>query len=231
MQLLWISAVRRSLRTWSSNDTVTWLYHMVPYSRPKNTWWRHQMETFSTSLAFVRGIHRSLVNSPHKGQWRRVLMFSLICAWINGWANHRGAGDFRRHRAHYDVIITNRQGNMAYCTIVTRCIMCCVDCLISRFQWQLPFMTHNSRYSHRSGVASYNVVEYLWTRAFSHKATTTEYILLSYKPQRIFTVSSPLGRRTTSTFLCMYTKYARQGNCHYKYTGINLCPFNTDTMY
>ena len=41
-------------------------------------WWRHQMETFSASLAFVRGIHRSPVNSPHKGQWRGALMFSLI---------------------------------------------------------------------------------------------------------------------------------------------------------
>ena len=30
---------------------------------------------------FVRGIHRSSVNSPHKGQWRGALMFSLICAW------------------------------------------------------------------------------------------------------------------------------------------------------
>ena len=52
---------------------------------------------------FVRGIHRSLVNSPHKGQWRRALVFSLICAWINGWVNNREAGDLRRHRAHYDV--------------------------------------------------------------------------------------------------------------------------------
>ena len=33
---------------------------------------------------FVRGIHRSPVNSPHKGQWRGALMFSLICVWING---------------------------------------------------------------------------------------------------------------------------------------------------
>ena len=28
---------------------------------------------------FVRGIHRSQVNSPHNGQWRGALMFSLIC--------------------------------------------------------------------------------------------------------------------------------------------------------
>ena len=54
---------------------------------------------------FVRGIQRSPVNSPRKGQWRGALMFSLICACINGWINNRKAGDLRRHRAHYDVIV------------------------------------------------------------------------------------------------------------------------------
>ena len=54
---------------------------------------------------FVRGLHRSPVNSPHKGQWRGALMFSLICARINGWVNNREAGDYRRYRAHYDVIV------------------------------------------------------------------------------------------------------------------------------
>ena len=54
---------------------------------------------------FVRGIHRSPVNSPHKGQWRGALMFSLICVWINGWVNNREAGDLRRYRAHYDVTL------------------------------------------------------------------------------------------------------------------------------
>ena len=34
-------------------------------------------------------IFRSSVNSLHKGQWRGPLMFSLICAWINGWVNMR----------------------------------------------------------------------------------------------------------------------------------------------
>ena len=52
---------------------------------------------------FVRGIHRSPVNSPHKGKWRGALMLCLICAWINGWVNNREASDLRRHRAHYDV--------------------------------------------------------------------------------------------------------------------------------
>ena len=58
---------------------------------------------------FVQGIHRSPVNSPHNGQWRRALIFSLICVWLNGWVNNREAGDLRRHRAHYDVIVMFRQ--------------------------------------------------------------------------------------------------------------------------
>ena len=50
---------------------------------------------------------RSPVNSPHKGQWRGALMFSLISAWTKDWVNNRDAGDLRRHRAHYDVTVMN----------------------------------------------------------------------------------------------------------------------------
>ena len=60
---------------------------------------------FPRYWSFVRGIHRSPVNCPHKGQWRGALMFSLISVWINGWVNNRDAGDLRRNRAHYDVIV------------------------------------------------------------------------------------------------------------------------------
>ena len=63
--------------------------------------WKH----FPRYWPFVRGIHRSPVNSPHKGQWRGALMFTLICARINGWVNNPEAGDLWRHRVHYDVIV------------------------------------------------------------------------------------------------------------------------------
>ena len=66
-------------------------------------WWRHEMETFPALLALCAG--NLPVNSPHKGQWRGALMFSFICAWINGWVNNREAGDLRRDRAHYHVIV------------------------------------------------------------------------------------------------------------------------------
>ena len=46
---------------------------------------------------FVRGIHRSPVNSPHKGQWRGTLMFSLIRAWAYDWTNNWHSGDLRSH--------------------------------------------------------------------------------------------------------------------------------------
>ena len=56
------------------------------------TKWKH----FPRYSPFVRGIHRSPVNSPHKCQWCKAFMFSLICAWTNGSVNNRDAGDLRR---------------------------------------------------------------------------------------------------------------------------------------
>ena len=59
--------------------------------------------TFSVILAICAGMHRWPVNSPHKVQWRRALMSSLICTRINGGVKNREAGDLRCHRAHYGV--------------------------------------------------------------------------------------------------------------------------------
>ena len=63
--------------------------------------WKHVLRYWP----FVRRIHWPPVNYPHNGQWREALMFSLICAWKNGWVNNREAGDLRRHNAHYDVSV------------------------------------------------------------------------------------------------------------------------------
>ena len=66
--------------------------------------WKH----FPSYWSFVWGIHRWSVNYPHKGQWRGALMFSLIYAWTNGWANNRYAGGLRHHHVHYDVIVMKK---------------------------------------------------------------------------------------------------------------------------
>ena len=58
---------------------------------------------------FVWGIHRSLLNSPHKGQWRGALMVSLICAaWTDGCVNTRDAGDLWRYRVHYVIVMFSK---------------------------------------------------------------------------------------------------------------------------
>ena len=43
-----------------------------------------------------------------QGQWRGAWMFSWIYVWINDWVNNREAGDLRRYRTHYDVIVIDR---------------------------------------------------------------------------------------------------------------------------
>ena len=63
--------------------------------------WKH----FRCYWPFVLGIHWSPVNSPHKGQWPRALMFSFICVWINVWINNREVSDLRHYQAHYDVTV------------------------------------------------------------------------------------------------------------------------------
>ena len=63
--------------------------------------WKH----FPRYWPFVRGIIRSPANSPHKGQSRRALMFSLIFARTNGWVSYRDTGDMRRNRPQYDVTV------------------------------------------------------------------------------------------------------------------------------
>ena len=84
--------------------------------------WKHFLRYWS----FARGIHRSLVNSPHKGRWRGALMFSLIflCflwSWTNGSTNNRDAGEFEtplhslwRHRNVNKLHLINQSTHWTY---------------------------------------------------------------------------------------------------------------------
>ena len=78
--------------------------------------WKH----FPHHWSFVRGIHRSSLNSPHKGQWRGTLMFSLICAWTEAWVNDREASDLRHHRAHYDIVMLNSKSHLCRTFVITK---------------------------------------------------------------------------------------------------------------
>ena len=76
-----------------SSDHVTSAHHIITSTNG----------TFSALLALCAGKSPVYGEFPHKGQRRRALMLSLICASTNAWKNNRDAGDLRRHRTHHDV--------------------------------------------------------------------------------------------------------------------------------
>ena len=90
-----ISWTSYSKNIWDAMTLMWWCHHDDVMK------WKH----FLRYWPFVRGIHWSPVNSPHKGRWRGALMFSLIRAWINGRVNNGEAGDLRHHHAHYGVTV------------------------------------------------------------------------------------------------------------------------------
>ena len=96
MGLLVLLAPRHQKSQWwqVANNSV------VSRTTLQQSWRHHQMETFSVLLDLCAG------NSPGTGEFPaqkpviRNFMFSLICDW--------DAGDLRRHRTHYDVIVMQK---------------------------------------------------------------------------------------------------------------------------
>ena len=70
-----------------------------------SAWWRHQMDIFSALLAVCTGNSPVTGEFPAKRPVTRSFDIFFICAWINGWVNNGEAGDLRRYRVHYDVIV------------------------------------------------------------------------------------------------------------------------------
>ena len=73
------------------------LYAPVPYPTKPSS------EQKCTHFEHIRTL--LCVTPLYDRQWRGALMFSLICARINGWVNNCAAGYLRRYRAHYDAIV------------------------------------------------------------------------------------------------------------------------------
>ena len=111
--------------------------------------WKH----LPRDWPFVRGIHRWPVNSPYKGQSRGSLMFSLICAWINGWVNNRESSDLRHHRAHYDVIVMTKSqfqttNDRLLCMIIELYFMSLNELIQNWLQaWLVVYMVHRHHLS------------------------------------------------------------------------------------
>ena len=82
---------RNDLTRFESSSTASYAVAWPVMGHDDVIKWKH----FPRYWPFVRGIHRSPMNFPHKGQWRGALIFSLICARINDWVNNCEAGNLR----------------------------------------------------------------------------------------------------------------------------------------
>ena len=89
------------LTQWISNlpgsFKIHWVRHYLEHDDVIK--WKH----FPRYWPFVRGIHRLPVNSPHKGQGRGALMFSLICAGVGGAVRFLVVGTIGQGKDHHGV--------------------------------------------------------------------------------------------------------------------------------
>ena len=71
----------------------------------QDSWWRHQMETFSASLALCEGNPQPTGGFPSQRPVTRSfgVLFDLHLKTLS--INNQDAGDLRRHHAHYDVTV------------------------------------------------------------------------------------------------------------------------------
>ena len=80
---------------------------MVPYFLRMVPMWHDdviELKHFSCYWPFVRGIHRSPVDFPHKEQVTQSFdvfwVFFLVYAWTNGWTNSGISSDLIRYAGH-----------------------------------------------------------------------------------------------------------------------------------
>ena len=111
---------------------------------------------FPRNRPFVRGIHRSPVNSRTKAVTRSFDVF-IDLRRNNDWVNTRETGDLRRYRAHYDVIVMYRHhrfmDNHCFCRPMTTVPVLyrvqkrytytlCFNLTKPNLTWPLPYLTN-----------------------------------------------------------------------------------------
>ena len=112
-------------------DTIATDHLKTQEARPLGPMKLAVMTSSNGNIFRVTGpLCREFTVSRTRANEAELLMFSLICAWINGWINNREAGDLRRHRVHYDVIeigpaFHNNGSGMAIVTEISQIVYAC----------------------------------------------------------------------------------------------------------
>ena len=93
----------RDIIAWyrGTHDSVRGMHQTTSYHMM--TSWKHFPRYWSFVVEFTGDRWIPRTKASDAGLW----CFLWSGPWINDWVNNRGAGDLRRHRAHYDVIVMN----------------------------------------------------------------------------------------------------------------------------
>ena len=107
---------------------------------------------------------------------------SLICAWINSWVNNRYAGDLRRHRANYDVIVMRVRPAQSYRLSnigPTDGENLHMEMSMMNLNWEKSSYTLQWRHYERDGVSTHRRLDCFFNRLFSHRPTKTSMLRLT----------------------------------------------------
>ena len=120
---------------------ATFLYYMMTSSN----------ETFPRYWPFVRGIHRSPVNSPHKGQWCGALVF------LSAPESKLGkAVDLERYRAHYNVTVMRFAIAWTHGRIFNWWFI--------HVYWEETLQTWNNKGTSSDNTRQINSVDWMWVK-------------------------------------------------------------------
>ena len=81
------------------------IFHIKLYRRSSPNMMTSSNGTYSALLAIGAGNLPVTGKFPAQRPVTGSFDVSLICVWTDSWANNGTAGDLRRYRAHYDVIV------------------------------------------------------------------------------------------------------------------------------
>ena len=179
---------------------------------------RHQMEKH-VLLALLCGEFTGHRWIPLiKGQWRRALMFWLICAWTNRWVSNRSAGDLRRRHTHYDIIIM-WWGWMVSVII----ILICWKFALCQSGWQI-YHRANSPIAKLSGTrlpSKHFISAMTWTKSYMISIRILGTHFSTYMRQWIGSILAQilacLLKTNFSEFFCQNKKKSHSRKCIWIY--------------
>ena len=122
-------------RTWKMKFARIKNYGVLCYASGRMSWCMimpsiNKLDPMAMMTSSNGYIFRAPVDSPHKVQWRKALMSSLIFASTNGWANNRDAGEFETppHSLWRHCNDQQQPYHHYYISDITYLLLICVEC-------------------------------------------------------------------------------------------------------